>query len=130
MAARPESSAIPEQSRPSVESAVQTGQRIEGVVVHLLGEQPVVADVFGLPSPSDITLVCTNVRGTTGKRPVWADHVDSLFYFPWNQIRFLEIPPHADSIARRTVRTRAAAEPIEEAEEELDEEFLRRVRDA
>ena len=35
----------------------------------LLSEQPMVGDLFGYPSPSDVTVVCTNVRGTTGKRP-------------------------------------------------------------
>ena len=98
--------------------------------MHLLGEQPVVAVVFGLPSASDITLVCTNVRTTPGKRPVWADFTDSLFYFPWNQIRFLEIPPSAEAIATPTRRGTGVPEPIEEPEEELDEEFLRRVREA
>ena len=59
---------------------------------------------------------------------------DSIFYFPWTQIRFLEIPPERS--ARRSHRAdavrdrdRAAQPPDEDVDEEIDEEFLRRVRD-
>jgi hypothetical protein len=101
-------------------------------VLHLLGEQPLVADLLGYPSPGDATVVCTNVRGTTGKRPVWADHTDSLFYFPWAQIRFLEVPPDRnaplpppdDGSTAITLRG-----PAEDADLEIDEDFLKRVRD-
>jgi hypothetical protein len=89
-----------------------------------------VADLYGYPSPTDIVLVCTNVRGTTGKRPVWADSVESIFYFPWAQIRFLEVPqdrvrPPGDD-AGTAIALRA---PEDEPDLEIDEEFLKRVRD-
>jgi hypothetical protein len=89
-----------------------------------------VADLYGYPTPTDIVLVCTNVRGTTGKRPVWADDVHSIFYFPWNQIRFLEVPPDRtfgpmDDDPGSAIALRAPDEP----DLEIDEEFLKRVRD-
>jgi hypothetical protein len=88
------------------------------------------ADLYGYPSATDITLVCTNVRGMTGKRPVWADDVKSIFYFPWTQIRFLEIPadrsaPPLDDETGTAIALRAPDEP----DLEIDEEFLKRVRD-
>jgi hypothetical protein len=90
----------------------------------------VLADLYGYPSATDITLVCTNVRSTTGKRPVWADDVRAIFYFPWTQIRFLEIPqdrtaPPLDEEPGTAIALRAP----DEADLEIDEEFLKRVRD-
>jgi len=92
-----------------------------------------VADLFGYPSPADAVLMCTNIRGTTGKVPVWADDSRSTFYFPWLQIRFLEIPPARNgppSLREDESETAIALrEPADEAELEIDEDFLRRVRD-
>jgi hypothetical protein len=77
--------------------------------------------------------VCTNIRGTTGKVPVWADDSQSTFYFPWLQIRFLEIPPGGNgpppSREDESETAIAVREPADEAELEIDEDFLRRVRD-
>ena len=91
-------------------------------VVHILNDQPIVVDVVETPKPSDIALICTNVRTLDGKRPVFIDHVDSTFVLPYAQIRFVEIP---------TGSTSAEVEAPAEAEElEIDEDFLRRIRDA
>jgi hypothetical protein len=89
------------------------------------------ADLYGYPSAADITLVCTNVRGMTGKRPVWADDVHSIFYFPWNQIRFLEIPPdrNATPVDDDPGSALALRAPEDDPDLEIDEEFLKRVRD-
>jgi hypothetical protein len=101
--------------------------------VHLIGEQPMVADLYGYPLASDVTVILTNVRGVTGKRPVWADHLDSMFYFPWAQIRFVEIPP--DRNARPAPpdddfgRPSEVDEPVDEIDQEIDEAFLKRIRD-
>jgi hypothetical protein len=114
------------------DTALQTRGLVRGAVIHLLNEQPLVADLYGYPSPADSTLVCTNVRGKTGKRPVWADDPGSMFYFPWIQIRFLEIPPDGTmfgSSPAEAGRPMAVRGPAEEPELEIDEDFLRRVRD-
>jgi hypothetical protein len=66
---------------------------IRNVVVHLSSEQPLLADIYALPSAGDAGLVCTNVRSLDGKRPVFIDRTDSVFFFPYLVIRFLEIPP-------------------------------------
>jgi hypothetical protein len=76
--------------------------------------------------------MCTNIRGMTGTRPVWLDYPDSVFYFPWGQIRFLEVPQErgAGRSAGPSPADTARPAPVEEPDEEIDEEFLRRVRDA
>ena len=99
---------------------------IKDAVLHLLNEQPLVVDLFDSPSTHDSGLLCTNVRTTAGKRPSFADRIDSTFLFPYAQIRFLEIAPEG---------AKAPAEPAEAAESEpaeldLDDDFLRRIRDA
>jgi hypothetical protein len=108
---------------------------IRGAVIHLSNEQPLVADLFAMPTARDTVLVCTNLRTTGGKRPVFADHMDSVFYFPIAQIRFLEVPPGSDRRALPAgdavvgaAEAQSSAEP--EADLEIDEDFLRRIREA
>jgi hypothetical protein len=93
-------------------------------VIHLLNDQPVLVDLVEEPKPGDQSVHCTNVRSLDGKRPVWLDHSDSMFVFPYAGVRFVEIPSGK-------VRTaEAEAEADEPDELEIDEDFLRRVRDA
>jgi hypothetical protein len=106
---------------------------IHNAVLHIINEQPLLADLVGLPGPGDVLLVCTNVRSMTGKRPVWADNVQSTFYFPWVQLRFLEISPEAMESGPQLLKSGEPEPemlPADEPELEIDEDFLRRVRDA
>ncbi len=66
---------------------------IRNVVIHVANEQPLLADVFALPTASDAGLICTRVRSLDGKRPIFIDRIDSVFFFPYRVIRFIEIPP-------------------------------------
>ena len=66
---------------------------IRNVVIHINNEQPLVADLFEMPTPTDQTLRCTNLRTLDGKRPIFADDSASIFFFTWLSIRFLEILP-------------------------------------
>ena len=102
---------------------------IRNAVVHILNEQPLVVDLFEAPTPADVGLLCTNVRTLAGKRPVFIDRIDSTFYFPYDQIRFVEIVPTGDGPAGMPPEPAAEAAPEPEADLEIDEEFLRRVRD-
>lgn len=105
---------------------------IRGAVIHILNEQPLLADLFGYPSAADTTLICTNVRSLSGTRPVWADNVASIFYFPWIQIRFLEIAPdrRATAPAAQVPGSAIALQaPVDDPDLEIDEAFLKRVRD-
>jgi len=111
---------------------------IRNVILHLNNEQPMLADLFEPPSPGDVGLRCTNLREMNGKRPVFVDDVTSIFFFPYLHIRFVEIPPRAmsggdpslaittDEEADRPVHP-PAAEP--EPDLEIDEDFLRRIRE-
>ena len=101
-------------------------------MVHLLNDQPVVADLLAPPSPDDMLLVCTNLRTLEGRRPVFIDAADSTFVFPYTGIRFVEIPSTDQSrVVPEAAAVQATPEPAAEPDElEIDEDFLRRVRDA
>ena len=132
---------------------------IRNVVVHVSNEQPLLADLFDVPGPTDVGLLCTNMRLMDGKRPVFIDSVESTFYFPYRAIRFLEIPVGAidrhraeGGRAAGSGRVGAHAATVPTGEEtslpavievpagdegtgfdmgdEIDEDFLRRIRDA
>jgi hypothetical protein len=108
---------------------------IRNVVIHLLNEQPLLADIEAMPVPSDAAFVCTNLRTMNGTRPVFIDRMESTFVFPYAHIRFVEVPTAAraggetpgSADAPRAAEKPAAAAP--EPDLEIDEDFLRRVRD-
>ena len=133
---------------------------IRDVVLHMQGDQPMVADIESLPTADDSTLVCTNLRTIERRKPLTVDHTDSVFIIPLIFIRFIEIPraaimaagvgglgtrrpalpaPAATSGVPATAFEPAAqhVEPVEPeveedpyAELEPDEELLRRIREA
>ncbi len=101
---------------------------IRDAVLHLTNEQPLLVDVFETPLPSDTVLVCTNLRTMSRTRPLFADRLDSTFIFPYSQIRFVELPTGAPTTeSREPVLALQAVDP--EPDLEVDEDFLRRVRD-
>jgi hypothetical protein len=106
---------------------------IRNVVIHLLSEQPVIADLLEPPTPGDVSLLCTNLRTKDGKRPVFIDRMDSTFVFPYLHIRFIEIPPVPSDPVRAGAgdpETPAAPAGADEGDLEIDQDFLRRIRDA
>jgi hypothetical protein len=106
---------------------------IKNTIVHLNNEQPLLADLYDMPKALDQGLLCTNLRTMDGKRPVFIDRIESIFYFPYLHIRFLEIPPASGGLAEVEAPSEEAAPPpadIEPEEDlELDEDFLKRIRD-
>jgi hypothetical protein len=110
---------------------------IRNVILHINGEQPLLADLFEAPESGDVGVRCTNLRQINGKRPVFVDDVSSIFFFPYLHIRFVEIPPGAMSAGdpSLSVTTDAtpvrppAPEPEAEPDLEIDEDFLRRIRE-
>jgi hypothetical protein len=98
-------------------------------ILHLLNDQPLVVDLLEEPKPADLTVVCTNVKSVDGKRPVFIDFTSSTFVFPMAMVRFVEIPREADEAERSKPSGTSAAD--EDADDlEIDEDFLRRVREA
>ena len=111
---------------------------LRDVVIHLNGEQPLLADLYEAPSPGDVGLRCTNLREKNGKRPVFVDDSRSIFFFPYLHIRFVEIPPGTIAPSDQSLALTAdgqdpdagPAEPFElEPDLEIDEDFLRRIRE-
>lgn len=112
---------------------------IRDAVLHIMNEQPMIADLFEAPAAGDVGLRCTNLRTLDRKRPVFIDDSASIFFFPYLHIRFVEIPQRAvsgsDPALAVEVAARAAATPAPlpapvEADLEIDEDFLRRIREA
>ena len=112
---------------------------IRNAVIHIMNEQPMLADLFEAPAPGDVGLRCTNLRTLNGKRPVFVDDIASIFFFPYLHIRFVEIPPGAvtgsdpsfavEAIAGSPPAAMPAPEPEPEPDLEIDEDFLRRIRE-
>jgi len=114
---------------------------IRGAVIHMTGDQPLLADLPALPTASDQVLVCTNLRLSNGARPTFIDRIENFFLIPLLHIRFVEIPV-AEAAAAGMVGAVApllgaghgpvsgAAQPgPAEQDNELDEDLLRRIRD-
>src|SRR5688572_5887702 len=111
---------------------------IRNVVLPLNNEQPVVVDLFELQTAMDLGVRCTNMRTLDGKRPVFIDDINAVFFFPYLHVRFVEIPPRALAGTEFEVDVEVpvtapvalpAPEPVEEEDLEIDEDFLRRVRE-
>ena len=104
---------------------------IRNAIIHIQNEQPLLADLYDMPGALDQGLLCTNLRMLDGKRPVFIERSDSAFYFPYLHIRFIEIMPGSSGLPEIGTPAEEAApeEAVEEADLELDEDFLRRIRE-
>ena len=125
---------------------------LRNAVLHISNEQPLLADLFELPNPTDISVRLTNLRSLDGKRPVFVDDSKSVFVFPYHRVSFIEIPQGAMAAAGvggpvdpgstadvpgtlpvpvgAGVHAALPAEtPAEDDELEIDEDFLRRIRE-
>ena len=102
-----------------------------------MNDQPMLADLFETPSAVDAGLRCTNLRTLDGKRPVFIGDSGSTFFFPYLHMRFVEIPAQGTSGGAPTLAGDVAGSavtlppPAPEAEPdlEIDEDFLRRIRE-
>jgi len=92
-------------------------------VIHALSDQPLLVDIEEMPTATDVSLVCFNVRTIDGKRPKFVDRKTSTFLFPLASIRFVEVYSAEEAVEEPG----AEAEP---EELEIDAGFLRRVREA
>jgi hypothetical protein len=112
---------------------------IRNARVHIEGALPVVVDLQTLPGPADVSLLCTNMRTTDGKRPTFIEHSESWFVIPMSVVRFVEMPADAleqaaasalpSSVALGPGATAAGSTGQEDADFEPDEAFLQRIRD-
>jgi hypothetical protein len=97
-------------------------------ILHLLNDQPLVVDLYEMPTAQDVTVICTNPRTVDGKKPVFIDFASSTFVFPMTSVRFVEIPSAGAEEERASGPAIAASAEPEDLE--IDEDFLRRVREA
>lgn len=97
-------------------------------ILHLTNDQPLVVDLIEEPTPQDIAIVCTNPRTVDGKKPVFIDYASSTFVFPMSAIRFVEVL-RAREEGDELVSV-VSEQPAEADDLEIDEDFLRRVREA
>jgi hypothetical protein len=115
---------------------------LRNAVIHISNEQPLLADLFELPDPTDVALRLTNLRSLDGKRPIFVDDMKSVFLFPYHRVSFVEIPPQAlagtelgdgsqvpENALVPVGAGAAGAAPAEDDELEIDEDFLRRIRE-
>ena len=115
---------------------------IRNVILHLNNEQPLLADLYEPPSPGDVGLRCTNLRMMNGKRPVFVDDMMSVFVFAYHRISFIEVPrtslvgttleeqvPVTAKVAAAVAAGVNDAASGEDGELEIDEDFLRRIRE-
>jgi hypothetical protein len=106
---------------------------IRNVVVHMTNEQPLLADMREMPTPTDACLVCTNLRYMNGRKPSFTDAIDSWFLIPLGMIRFIEVPRREVEIDDGPLALPAG--PLTEELGEFDdlapdEDLLRRIREA
>jgi hypothetical protein len=112
---------------------------IRDVVLHINNEQPLRADLFELPEADAVLLRCTNIRTLNGTRPIFIDDLQSIIFLPMLHLRFIEVLPRSQAEAELAlgpgdiaipVPAPAAQDPEPEEDLEIDEDFLRKVREA
>ena len=63
------------------------------IILHIMGEDPVLAELDQDPQPSDAFLRVTNMRKRDGKAvPYLASGVQAVI-FPWHRVTFVEMMP-------------------------------------
>jgi hypothetical protein len=63
------------------------------VVVHVMGEDPFMAEIEELPAPTDQTLTLVNPRRRDNKPVHFIEAGTISVIFPWHRINFIEILP-------------------------------------
>jgi hypothetical protein len=63
------------------------------VLVHLMNEDPILAEVEELPAAGDNCLYLVNPRRRDGKPVHYLDRQAVQFIFPWTRITFIEVMP-------------------------------------
>jgi hypothetical protein len=115
---------------------------LKNAVIHLHNEQPLLADLLELPATADQAVRMTNLRTLDGKRPVFVDDMTSVFVFAYHRISFIEVPrtslvgttleeqvPVTAKVAAAVAAGVNDAVGGDDGELEIDEDFLRRIRE-
>ena len=60
-------------------------------MVHILNEDPFIAEIESMPDPRDQYVTLTNLRKRDGKDLHYITRGAQVVLFPWSRINFLEI---------------------------------------
>ena len=63
------------------------------VILHILNQDPIVAEIDELPQPTDQIIKVSNPRYKDGRDLHFLDHGVSTVLWPLNQLTFIEIMP-------------------------------------
>jgi hypothetical protein len=61
------------------------------VIIHVAGEDPILAEVEDLPKPTDQFLEFSNPRRKDGKSIPYVTTGAKSFLFPWHRLSFVEV---------------------------------------
>ncbi len=61
------------------------------LIIHVIGEEPILADAEELPDPKDQFLHFSNPRKRDGKSVSYITRGATDFYLPWHRISIVEV---------------------------------------
>jgi hypothetical protein len=61
------------------------------VIIHLLNEDPVLAEIDALPDPTHQSILVRNPRRRDGRSLHYVTEGAAAFIFPWSRISFIEV---------------------------------------
>lgn len=61
------------------------------IIIHVLGEDPIYAEVEELPKPTDQYLEFSNPKRRDGKPIAYVTMGAKTFMFPWHRLSFVEV---------------------------------------
>jgi hypothetical protein len=61
------------------------------IIIHVVGEDPIYAEVEDLPKPTDQFLEFSNPRRRDGKPIAYVTTGAKSFMFPWHRLSFVEV---------------------------------------
>ena len=61
------------------------------VIIHVVGEDPILAEVEDLPKPTDQFVEFSNPRRRDGKSIAYVTMGAKSFMFPWHRLSFVEV---------------------------------------
>jgi len=69
---------------------------MQTVFVHLVSEEPFLAEIEALPQPTDTAIRCLNPRRRDGKELHYVMGEVQVILVPWHRISFVELLPSAE----------------------------------
>ncbi|NLE99351.1 MAG: hypothetical protein GX601_00080 [Anaerolineales bacterium] len=61
------------------------------ILVHLISEEPILAEIDEIPTATDQVLICSNVRRRDGHEISYISPEATTVIFPWSRIQCVEV---------------------------------------